>query len=53
MDLKQHEEETAVAVGLKKDSELTEKINEILAEISEEERQDIMDAAIKNQPAAE
>jgi putative lysine transport system substrate-binding protein len=47
------EEETAVAVGLAKDSELTEKINAILAEISEEERQEIMDNAIKNQPAAE
>ena len=47
------EEDTAVAVGLKKDSELTEKINEILAEISEEERKNIMDAAIKNQPAAQ
>ena len=34
------EEETAVAVGLEKDSELTDKINEILAEISEEERQE-------------
>ncbi|SES40699.1 transporter substrate-binding domain-containing protein [Psychrobacillus sp. OK032] len=50
---KASEEETAVAVGLKKDSELTEKINEILAKITEEERQDIMDNAIKNQPAAE
>ncbi|TQR20067.1 transporter substrate-binding domain-containing protein [Psychrobacillus vulpis] len=47
------EEETAVAVGLTKDSELTDKINEILAKISEEERQEIMDNAIKNQPAAE
>ncbi len=47
------EEETAVAVGLKKDSELKDKINEILAGISEEERQEIMDTAIKNQPAAE
>ena len=46
------EEETAVAVGLKKGSELTEDINKILAEISEEERQEIMDAAINNQPAA-
>lgn len=50
---KASEEETAVAVGLTKDSELTEKINEILAKISEEERQEIMDNAIKNQPAAE
>ncbi|MEK4487834.1 transporter substrate-binding domain-containing protein [Psychrobacillus sp. FSL H8-0484] len=47
------EEETAVAVGLKKNSDLTEKINEILAKISEEDRQEIMDAAIQNQPAAE
>ena len=47
------EEETAVAVGLKKDSDLTEDINQILAEISEEERQEIMDNAIKTQPAAE
>ncbi|WP_277584032.1 transporter substrate-binding domain-containing protein [Psychrobacillus antarcticus] len=47
------EEETAVAVGLKKGSELTEEINKILAEISDEERQEIMDAAINNQPAAE
>lgn len=47
------EEETAVAVGLVKDSDLTKKINEILAEITEEQRQEIMDAAIQNQPAAE
>lgn len=47
------EEDTAVAVGLKKGSDLTEEINKILAEISEEERQEIMDAAINNQPAAE
>lgn len=50
---KADEEETAVAVGLKKGSELTDKINAILADISEDERQSIMDAAIKNQPAAE
>ena len=46
------EEDTAIAVGLKKNSELTSKINEILAGISQEERQSLMDAAIKNQPAA-
>lgn len=46
------EEDTAIAVGLQKDSELRDKINEILAGISEEERVSIMDAAIKNQPAA-
>lgn len=50
---KASEEETAVAVGLKKDSELTAKINEILSKITDEERQEIMDNAIKNQPAAE
>lgn len=47
------EDDTAIAVGIKKGSELTEKINEILADISEEERINIMDEAIKNQPAAE
>jgi putative lysine transport system substrate-binding protein len=50
---KAKEEDTAVAVGLKKGSDLTDKINEILAEISDEERQEIMDKAINNQPAAE
>ncbi len=47
------EEDTAIAVGLKKDSELNDKINEILKGISEEERIEIMDKAIKNQPAAQ
>lgn len=47
------DEDTAIAVGIAKDSELTEKINEILAGISEEERTEIMDNAIKNQPSAE
>lgn len=46
-------DDTAVAVGLKKDSEMTAKINEILKGISEEDRLKIMDAAIKNQPAAQ
>ncbi|MBS4177766.1 transporter substrate-binding domain-containing protein [Lederbergia citrea] len=46
-------EDTAIAVGLKKGSELTDKINEALKAISEEERQNMMDTAIKNQPAAE
>ncbi len=46
------EDDTAIAVGVKKNSELTAKINEILAGISEEERISIMDAAIANQPAA-
>lgn len=43
---------TAIAVGLKKGSSLTEQINKILADISEDERQKIMEDAIANQPAA-
>ncbi|NMA70145.1 MAG: transporter substrate-binding domain-containing protein [Desulfitobacterium sp.] len=43
-------EDTAIAVGLNKGSELTEKINEILKTIPEDERLRIMDEAIKNQP---
>ncbi len=46
-------DDTAIAVGIKKDSEYTAKVNEILAKISEEDRVSIMDAAIANQPAAE
>lgn len=45
------EEDTAIAVGIKKGSNLTKSINEILSGISENERQSIMDEAIKNQPA--
>jgi putative lysine transport system substrate-binding protein len=47
------DDDTAIAVGLQKDSEYTAKVNEILAGISEEDRISIMDAAIQNQPAAE
>ncbi|MGO1058254.1 transporter substrate-binding domain-containing protein [Planococcus sp. FY231025] len=47
------EDDTAVAVGLEKGSGLAEAINETLAGISEEERQEIMDTAIQNQPAAQ
>lgn len=46
-------EDTSVAVGLPKGSELVDTINEILAGISEEERTEIMDTAIANQPAAQ
>ncbi|MEK4762497.1 transporter substrate-binding domain-containing protein [Viridibacillus sp. FSL E2-0187] len=49
---KASEEDTAIAVGIEKDSELKDKINEILKGISEEERTEIMDKAIANQPAA-
>ena len=47
------EDDTAIAVGIKKGSEQTTKINEILAGVSEEDRVSIMDSAIANQPAAE
>lgn len=47
------DDDTAIAVGVVKGSQLTEKINEALSKISEEERQSIMDEAIKNQPSAE
>jgi putative lysine transport system substrate-binding protein len=47
------EDDTAIAVGLRKGSDLTAKINEILAGVSAEERVSLMDAAIMNQPAAE
>ncbi|NLU51750.1 MAG: transporter substrate-binding domain-containing protein [Clostridiaceae bacterium] len=43
-------EDTAIAVGLRKGSDLTEKINEALSKISEEQRKELMDNAIKNQP---
>ncbi|NLL66085.1 MAG: transporter substrate-binding domain-containing protein [Clostridiaceae bacterium] len=46
-------EDTAIAVGVKKGSDLTAKINEILKGIPEEERIKLMDNAIINQPAAE
>ncbi len=46
-------DDAALAVGLKKDSELTDAINAAIAKISEEDRQQLMDEAIANQPAAE
>lgn len=47
------DDDTAIAVGIQKASELKEPINEILAAISEEEFLSIMDTAIENQPAEE
>ncbi len=44
-------EDTAIAVGLLKDSSLTNEINTALSTISLEERVDIMDNAIVNQPS--
>lgn len=49
---KTSDEDTAIAVGLVQGSPLTAKINKILTEISPEEQAEIMEAAIKNQPAA-
>ena len=46
-------DDTAIAVGIEKGSDLTPKINEILAGISLEDQISIMDTAILNQPAAE
>lgn len=46
------EEDTSIAVGLRKGSDMTEKINKVLKDISENDRKTIMDTAIKNQPAA-
>ncbi|NLY08848.1 MAG: transporter substrate-binding domain-containing protein [Tissierellia bacterium] len=43
-------EDTAISVGIKKGSELTASINEILKGISDADRTTIMDAAIVNQP---
>ena len=43
----------AIAVGVVKGSELTEKINAILANISREERSALMDAAVAAQPLSE
>lgn len=42
----------SISVGLKKGSDLTAKINKILAGITEEQRKKLMDDAIKNQPAS-
>ncbi|GGG14154.1 ABC transporter substrate-binding protein [Lysinibacillus alkalisoli] len=45
--------ESSIAVGLRKDDSNKDKINEILKGISEEERQQIMEEAIQQQPAAQ
>ena len=47
------DDDTAIAVGLKKGNSQLEEINKAIDEITEEERQSIMDEAIKNQPAAQ
>ncbi|MCM0648523.1 transporter substrate-binding domain-containing protein [Clostridium swellfunianum] len=49
---KTSDDDTAIAVGVAKGSDLTAKINDTLKGITEDQRKAIMDAAIKNQPAA-
>ncbi len=46
-------EDVAVAVGLKKGSDLRDGINKILADISREDRQQMMDEAVENQPLSQ
>lgn len=46
------DDDTAIAVGVKKGSDLTAKINETLAKVTEDERTTIMENATANQPAA-
>ena len=46
-------DDAQIAVGVRQGSELKEQINEILAGISAEERNDIMDAVVLTQPLSE
>ena len=46
-------DDTCVAVAVAKGSELTEKINEILAGITAEQREELMQWAVENQPLSE
>lgn len=43
-------DDTAIAIGLAKNSELTAKINEALAEITLDDRNALMNSAVENQP---
>ena len=45
--------DVAIAVGVVKGSDLTEKINGVLAGITAQERSDLMDAAVAAQPLSE
>jgi putative lysine transport system substrate-binding protein len=45
--------DAAIAMGIAKDSELTAQVNEVLAGISQEDRDALMADAIAQQPAAE
>ena len=46
-------EDVAIAVAMKKGSETLDDVNKALAEISKETRQEMMDAAVANQPVAQ
>ena len=46
-------DEVSIAVGVKKGSALTAQVNEVLATISQEERDQMMEAALENQPLSE
>ncbi len=46
-------EDVAISVGLKKGSDLREKINQILQDVTKKDRQELMDWAIENQPLSE
>ena len=46
-------EDVAIAVGVRKGSSLTEEINKVLATVTKEDRADLMDFAIANQPVVE
>lgn len=45
-------EDATISIGVKKDSPLLDQINEALSGITQEQREEIMKAAIENQPAA-
>lgn len=49
---KASDDDVAVAVGLKKKSDLTDKINKILAGVSQADRDQLMNTAVANQPSA-
>lgn len=46
------EADATISVGVKKDSPLLEDINKALAEISDDQREEIMEKAINTQPGA-
>lgn len=45
--------DSSIAVGIRKGSDLNDEINKVLATISQDERDEIMESALKDQPVAE